>query len=60
MFASPANAGLVAACQDLSHLYFTDGNPNAGKTYTKIVATVKDFDYAVTEKNALGLGKGKT
>jgi DNA polymerase/3'-5' exonuclease PolX len=51
---------VYSLCFCLSAVYFTDGNKNAGGTYIKIVKVISDFDFAITEENALGLGKGKT
>lgn len=54
------NAGLVAAFAELKDLYFKAGNRNAGMSYQRVTSVLKELDFAVTEKNAKGLGKGKT
>jgi Helix-hairpin-helix domain len=56
----PDNAALVAAFVELSDLYYKTGNTNAGGAYKKVVAALAALPEAVTEANALGLGKGKT
>jgi hypothetical protein len=60
MVGCAANAGILAALQELSELYFKEGNRNAGGTYTKAVNAIKDIQFEITEDNAKGLGKGKT
>jgi hypothetical protein len=57
---NPANAALVAAFTELADLYFREGNQNAGTATSKVAAALSGLDFAVTEGNALGLGKGKT
>lgn len=41
-------------------MYTKESNYNAGNSYKKVAAAVKDFDFAITLENAKGLGKGKT
>jgi poly [ADP-ribose] polymerase len=60
MVKEPKNLPLVAAFQELSELYFKEGNRNAGASYAKVVSALKELSYEVTEENAKGLGKGKT
>jgi hypothetical protein len=55
-----ANAGVYEAIKELSSLYFKEKNTNAGITYRKVSEAVKNLDFKITEKNAKGLGKGKT
>merc|ERR1711862_832926 len=56
----PDNGELFLAFQELSTLYYKEKNTNAGNTYKKVAQAIKDLTVVVTEKNALGLGKGKT
>ncbi|KAL7570144.1 hypothetical protein ACA910_019983 [Epithemia clementina (nom. ined.)] len=58
--ACEANAAIVAALQELAELYFKEGNRNAGLSYNKAVAAIRDLSYEITEDNAKGLGKGKS
>lgn len=51
------NSGLVAAFQELSELYFKEGNRNAGSSYTKATNAVKSLSFEVTEENAKKLGR---
>lgn len=55
-----SNAGIVAALKELSELYMKEGNRNAGGSYFKAVGAISALNYAITEKNAKGLCKGKT
>jgi hypothetical protein len=55
--ANPKNAGLVAAFQELSELYFKESNANAGGTYTKAANAIKGIEFEITEENAKSLGK---
>lgn len=57
MVGHPKNAGLVAAFQELSQLYFKESNKNAGASYTKAANSIKGLDFEVTEGNAKSLGK---
>lgn len=56
----PENAAVIAAFSELSELYFKEGNANAGISYKKATAALRELDFAITEDNAKGLGKGKT
>jgi len=56
----PANSEIVAILLELSKAYFTDHNANAGISYRKVAHAVSELDFEITEKNAKGLGKGKT
>lgn len=58
--AHPDNVKLMEAFLELGGLYFKEGNSNAGATYKKAAGIIKDLDFAITESNAKGLGKGKT
>ena len=55
--AEAANAPLVVAFQELSKLYFADGNRNAGASYNKVVAAIQNINFVITVDNALKLGK---
>jgi hypothetical protein len=55
--ANPKNAGLVAAFQELSQLYFKESNANAGASYTKAANAIKGIEFEITEENAKSLGK---
>ena len=55
-----SNVGALEAMLELSGLYMKEGNFNASNTYKKVVEAIKALDYAITEDNAKGLGKGKT
>jgi hypothetical protein len=57
MVGHPKNAGLVAAFQELSELYFKESNRNAGSSYTNAANAIKGLAFEVTEENAKGLGK---
>lgn len=52
------NAQLVAAFQQLSELYFKEGNRNAGVVNSKVAAALQNLEFEVTEENAMTLGKG--
>ena len=56
----PGNVAVMEAINELSSLYFKEGNANAGGTYKKVAAAIKDLDFEITAENAKGLGKGKT
>lgn len=56
----PDNAHIVEVMHELSQLYFKEGNRNAGGTYVKVANAIAQLDFAITEENAKGLGKGKT
>jgi poly [ADP-ribose] polymerase len=56
----PGNVGIMEAINELSSLYFKDGNANAGGTYKKVASAIKELDFEITADNAKGLGKGKT
>mmetsp|Transcript_15701 Transcript_15701/g.34132 ORF Transcript_15701/g.34132 Transcript_15701/m.34132 type:complete len:175 (-) Transcript_15701:302-826(-) len=56
----PGNVGIMEAINELSSLYFKDGNANAGGTYKKVAGAIKELDFEITADNAKGLGKGKT
>ena len=56
----PANAALISAMTELSSLYFTEKNQNAGLTYKKVGIAIAEIPFEITADNALGLGKGKT
>lgn len=60
MLTVKANVSVYMAIKELSDLYFKEKNTNAGITYRKVAQAVKDLDFEITEKNAKGLGKGKT
>ena len=45
---------------ELGELYTKESNWNAGNSYKKVAAAIKDFDFEITENNAKGLCKGKT
>lgn len=55
-----ANTNALEALLELGGMYLKEGNFNASNTYKKVVEAVKNLDFAITEENALGLGKNKT
>merc|ERR1712228_905274 len=55
-----ANGGLFLAFNELSQLYYKEKNANAGTSYKKVAAAIKDLTFQVTKDNAMGLCKGKT
>lgn len=57
--AEPKNGPVLTAIEELAELYFKSGNGNAGATYKKVAAAIKEVDYEITAENALGLGKGR-
>jgi hypothetical protein len=54
-----ANAGVYNVLDELSKAYYKEKNTNAGNTYKKVCAAVKDLDFEITVDNAKGLGGGK-
>jgi hypothetical protein len=56
----PANAELVAAFTELADYYFRESNQNAGASTSKVASALSRLTFAVTQENAMGLGKGKT
>jgi hypothetical protein len=51
------NSGIVGAFQELSELYFKEGNKNAGMSYAKATSAIMDLELEITEENAKSLGK---
>jgi len=54
-----ANAEVYNVLDELSKAYYIEKNTNAGNTYKKVCAAVKDLDFEITVDNAKGLGGGK-
>jgi hypothetical protein len=54
------NEALYQAFAELTRFYSAEENYNATATYRKVSQAICDLTDAVTEDNALGLGKGKT
>jgi ssDNA-binding Zn-finger/Zn-ribbon topoisomerase 1 len=54
------NEPLFRAFVELSRFYSAEENYNATATYHKVSQAICDLTEAVTEDNALGMGKGKT
>ena len=46
--------------KELSDLYFKEGNANAGGSYRRSSAAVRDCVYLLTEESAKGMHKGKS
>uniref|UniRef100_A0A7S3L535 PARP-type domain-containing protein n=1 Tax=Amphora coffeiformis TaxID=265554 RepID=A0A7S3L535_9STRA len=57
---NPKNVHIVSVIQELSELYYKEGNRNAGLSYSKAVMGLKDVDYEITSENAMSMCKGKT
>ena len=55
--AHPKNAPVLEAIDELSSLYFKEGNSNAGGSYKKAAAAIRALDFEITEGNAKSLGK---
>ncbi|KAL3909219.1 MAG: hypothetical protein SGARI_002711 [Bacillariaceae sp.] len=55
-----ANADLLLAFKECAGYYFKEGNGNAGNTYNKAIATIKDMTEEITAENAMSFSKGKT
>jgi len=54
-----ANSSLVAALSELSDLYFKSGNPQAGNSYRKAIAAIRQYPSVITSGKAISKGKGK-
>lgn len=54
-----ANEGIVAAISQLSSAYLKTGNMNAGNTYKKAAAAVRNCTFPITSGKAISKGKGK-
>ena len=64
-FVSPFDHLNISVCSNLdSHICFalllSEGNRNAGASYTKVCNALKDLKHEVTAKNAMSFSKGKT
>lgn len=57
---TPANLPIMEVMLELGDLYTKESNYNAGNTYKKVAAAIKDLGYEITKHNAKGIGKGKT
>ena len=57
--ACEANEGIVAALSQLSSAYIKTGNLNAGNTYRKAAAAVRQCTFPITSGTAISKGKGK-
>ena len=57
---NPHNELLFQAFDELSRFYSAEENYNATATYRKVSQAICGLTEAVTEDNALGMGKGKT
>jgi hypothetical protein len=52
------NERILEAFQELSELYFKEGNKNAGMSYAKkATSAIKDLELEITEENVKSLGK---
>lgn len=51
--ANPKNAKMVAAFDELAGLYFKEQNRNAGGTYKRVAAALKNLEVEVTAANAV-------
>eukprot|EP00602_Paraphysomonas_sp_CaronLab_P012598 CAMPEP_0185039768 /NCGR_PEP_ID=MMETSP1103-20130426/37016_1 /TAXON_ID=36769 /ORGANISM="Paraphysomonas bandaiensis, Strain Caron Lab Isolate" /LENGTH=375 /DNA_ID=CAMNT_0027578805 /DNA_START=87 /DNA_END=1214 /DNA_ORIENTATION=+ len=54
-----ANEGIVAALSELSEVYFKTGNSQAGNTYRKAAAAVRQHHEPITSGKAVSKGKMK-
>jgi hypothetical protein len=54
----PENLPIVSAFQELSEMYFKEGNRNGGVVHSKVATALQNLDFVVTEENAMSLGKG--